>query len=70
LYVVGRGTFHEAKRPSASRAVFTYVGSGINVDVLKFSHEKGLFRKHGVEISLIYHTTGPAATKAVVAGPA
>ena len=60
----------ETKKPSASRAVFAYVGSGVNVDVLKFSNEKGLFKKHGVEMSLIYHTTGPAATKAVVSGMA
>lgn len=60
----------EIKKGSAPRAVFAYVGSGINVDVLKLSHEKGLFKKHGVEMSLMYFSTGPAATQAVATGSA
>lgn len=58
----------DARSASAWRTVFAYVGSGANVDVLKFSHEKGLFKKHGLNMTMIYVTTGVMSTQAVVAG--
>lgn len=58
------------KKPAPSSIIFAYVGSGANVDVLKFSHQKGLFRKHGLEMSLIYVTDGILSTQAVVSGTA
>ncbi len=61
-----------SKRPSSSSTVFAYVGSGANVDVLKFSHEKGFFKKHGLDMTMFYVSTGKksmqASIEAVVSG--
>jgi ABC-type nitrate/sulfonate/bicarbonate transport system substrate-binding protein len=56
--------------PSASSTVFAYVGSGANVDVLKFSHEKGLFKKHALDMRMIYFADEAMSTQAVVSGTA
>jgi ABC-type nitrate/sulfonate/bicarbonate transport system substrate-binding protein len=53
-----------------SSIIFAYVGSGANVDVLKFSHEKGLFKKHGVDMTPIYVADGVLSTQAVISGRA
>jgi NitT/TauT family transport system substrate-binding protein len=62
------------KKPSTSSTIFAYVGSGANVDVLKFSHEKGLFIKHGLQMTMLYVSTGSespqASLQAVASGTA
>ena len=60
----------DIKRPSASSTVFAYVGSGVNVDVLKLSHEKGLFKKHGLDMAMIYFNDETMSTQAVISGTA
>jgi ABC-type nitrate/sulfonate/bicarbonate transport system substrate-binding protein len=64
------GFILDIKKPSASSTVFAYVGSGVNVDVLKFSHGKGLFKKHGLDMSMIYFSDEVMSTQAVVSGTA
>jgi NitT/TauT family transport system substrate-binding protein len=59
-----------ADKAAASSIIFAYVGSGANVDVLKFSHEKGLFKKHGVDMTPIYVADGVLSTQAVISGRA
>ena len=60
----------DIKRHSASSTVFAYVGSGVNVDVLKLSHEKGLFKKHGLDMAMIYFNDETMSTQAVISGTA
>ena len=40
------------------------------MDVLKFSQEKGLFKKHGVDMTPIYVADGVLSTQAVISGRA
>jgi len=40
------------------------------VDVLKFSHEKGLFKKHGLDMTMLYVSDAALSTRAVVSGTA
>ena len=49
---------------------FAYVGSGVNVDVLKFSHEKGMFKKHGLDMNMTYFSDESMSTTAVASGTA
>jgi NitT/TauT family transport system substrate-binding protein len=51
----------DAKRPSTSSVAFAYIGSGANVDILKFSYEKSFFEKYGVDLVL----TSPDSTTSV-----
>jgi len=63
----------DAKRPSTSSVAFAYFGSGANVDILKFSYEKSFFKKHGVDLVLIYPgstTSVRIAIKEVISGTA
>jgi NitT/TauT family transport system substrate-binding protein len=53
-----------------ANVVFAYVGSGANVDVLKFSHEKGLFKKRNLEMTLVYVADGVLSNQAVTSGRA
>ncbi|MGH7829121.1 MAG: ABC transporter substrate-binding protein [Candidatus Binatia bacterium] len=58
----------DGKKPLSSSTVFGYVGSGANVDLLKFSHEKGLFKKHGLDITMLYFSEGTQSMQAINSG--
>lgn len=62
----------DTQKTSLASIVFAYIGSGANVNILKFSHEKGLFKKHGLDMTTIYLSTSPkskqASTQAVISG--
>jgi NitT/TauT family transport system substrate-binding protein len=58
------------KKTSSPSISFAYVGSGVNVDVLKFSHEKDMFKKHGLDMSMIYFADETMSTRAVASGTA
>jgi NitT/TauT family transport system substrate-binding protein len=49
---------------------FVYTGSGGQSDVVKFTHSEGLFRKHGLDVSMVYVTSGVTTTQAVASGTA
>jgi NitT/TauT family transport system substrate-binding protein len=53
-----------------TRLNFIYTGSGGQSDVVKFTHSEGLFRKHGLDVSMIYVVSGVTTTQAVASGTA
>jgi NitT/TauT family transport system substrate-binding protein len=57
---------------SADLAPINFVssGSGGIVDVIKFSHKHGLFKKHGLEMTIIFVNSGVLTAQTVVAGSA
>lgn len=48
----------DAKKAPSSSVAFAHIGSGANVDILKFAYEKGFFKKYGVDLIL----TSPGST--------
>lgn len=49
---------------------FVYSGTGGSTDVIKFSNEGGNFKKRGVELTMIYVTSGVITAQTVVSGTA
>ena len=49
---------------------FVYTGSGSQSDALKFSHEAGFFKKHGVDLTLLYVTSGVITSQTMASGSA
>lgn len=49
---------------------FVYTGSGSQSDVLKFSHEAGFFRKRGLDLTMLYVTSGVITSQTMVSGSA
>jgi NitT/TauT family transport system substrate-binding protein len=49
---------------------FVFTGSGSQSDVLKFSHESGFFKKRGVDLTMLYVTSGVITSQTIVAGSA
>jgi NitT/TauT family transport system substrate-binding protein len=56
------------KKPVSLNTVFGYVGSGANVDLLKFSHEQNLFKKHGLDMAMLYYSEGVQSMQAISSG--
>jgi len=49
---------------------FVYTGSGSQSDALKFSYEAGFFRKRGLDLTMLYVTSGITTTQTIVSGAA
>jgi NitT/TauT family transport system substrate-binding protein len=49
---------------------FVYTGSGSQSDALKFSYEAGFFKKHGLNLTMLYVTSGVITTQTIVSGSA
>src|SRR6266511_3261905 len=49
---------------------FVYTGSGSQSDALKFSHEAGFFRKRGLDLTMLYVTSGVTTSQTIVSGAA
>jgi NitT/TauT family transport system substrate-binding protein len=49
---------------------FVYTGSGGQTDALKFTHENGFFKKHGIDATMIYVVSGVTTAQAITAGSA
>ena len=49
---------------------FVYTGSGSQSDALKFSYEGGFFRKRGVDLTMLYVTSGVTTSQTIVSGTA
>jgi NitT/TauT family transport system substrate-binding protein len=49
---------------------FVYTGSGSQSDALKFSYEAGYFKKRGLELTMLYVTSGVITSQTIVSGAA
>jgi ABC-type nitrate/sulfonate/bicarbonate transport system substrate-binding protein len=49
---------------------FVYTGSGSQSDALKFSYETGFFRKRGLDLTMLYVTSGITTSQTIVSGAA
>jgi len=49
---------------------FVYTGSGSQSDALKFSHEAGFFKKHGLNMTMLYVTSGVITSQTMASGSA
>ncbi|HEY7560243.1 MAG TPA: ABC transporter substrate-binding protein [Candidatus Binatia bacterium] len=49
---------------------FVYTGSGSQSDVLKFSYEGGYFKRRGLELTMLYVTSGVITSQTIVSGAA
>ena len=49
---------------------FVYTGSGSQSDALKFSYEAGFFKKHGLDLTMLYVTSGVTTSQTIVSGAA
>jgi NitT/TauT family transport system substrate-binding protein len=49
---------------------FVYTGSGSQSDALKFSYEAGFFRKRGLDLTMLYVTSGVTTAQTIVSGAA
>src|SRR5687767_8595843 len=49
---------------------FVYTGSGSQSDVLKFSYETGFFRRRGLDLTMLYVTSGIITSQTIVSGAA
>ena len=47
---------------------FVYTGSGSQSDALKFSHEAGFFKKRGLDMTMLYVTSGVITSQTIVSG--
>ncbi|HSE88884.1 MAG TPA: hypothetical protein VLJ79_21885 [Candidatus Binatia bacterium] len=47
---------------------FVYTGSGSQSDALKFSYESGFFRKRGLDLTMLYVTSGVTTSQTIVSG--
>ncbi|HEX5021568.1 MAG TPA: ABC transporter substrate-binding protein, partial [Candidatus Binatia bacterium] len=59
--------------PSAGNAQliplnFVYTGSGGQSDALKFSHEQGFFTKRGLNLTMLYVTSGVITSQTITSG--
>jgi NitT/TauT family transport system substrate-binding protein len=49
---------------------FVYTGSGSQSDALKFSYEAGFFRTRGLDLTMLYVTSGVTTSQTIVSGAA
>ena len=49
---------------------FVYTGSGSQSDALKFSYEAGFFKKRGVDLTMLYVTSGITTSQTIISGAA
>jgi len=49
---------------------FVYTGPGSQSDALKFSYEAGFFKKHGLDLTMLYVTSGVTTSQTIVSGAA
>jgi len=49
---------------------FVYTGSGSQSDALKFSYEAGYFKKRGLDLTMLYVTSGITTSQTIVSGAA
>ena len=49
---------------------FVYTGSGSQSDALKFSYESGFFRRRGLDLTMLYVTSGVTTSQTIVSGAA
>jgi NitT/TauT family transport system substrate-binding protein len=49
---------------------FVYTGSGSQSDALKFAYEAGFFKKRGLNLTMLYVTSGVITTQTIVSGSA
>jgi NitT/TauT family transport system substrate-binding protein len=49
---------------------FVYTGSGSQSDALKFSYEGGFFKKRGLDVTMLYVTSGVTTSQTIVSGAA
>jgi NitT/TauT family transport system substrate-binding protein len=49
---------------------FVYTGSGGQSDALKFSYETGFFKKRGLDLTMLYVTSGVITSQTIVSGSA
>jgi NitT/TauT family transport system substrate-binding protein len=49
---------------------FVYTGSGSQSDALKFSYEAGFFKKRGLDLTMLYVTSGITTSQTIVSGAA
>ncbi|MGH8514575.1 MAG: ABC transporter substrate-binding protein, partial [Gammaproteobacteria bacterium] len=49
---------------------FVYTGSGSQSDALKFSYEAGFFKKHGLNMTMLYVTSGVITSQTMASGSA
>jgi NitT/TauT family transport system substrate-binding protein len=47
---------------------FVYTGSGGQSDALKFSYEEGFFKKHGLNLTMLYVTSGVITSQTIASG--
>jgi NitT/TauT family transport system substrate-binding protein len=47
---------------------FVYTGSGGQSDALKFSYENGFFRKRGLDVTMLYVTSGVITSQTITSG--
>lgn len=47
---------------------FVYTGSGSQTDALKFSYEEGFFKKHGLNLTMLYVTSGVITSQTIASG--
>ena len=67
--VVPARRFADRKRQLAPLN-FVYTGSGSQSDALKFSYEAGFFRKRGLDLTMLYVTSGITTSQTIVSGAA
>jgi ABC-type nitrate/sulfonate/bicarbonate transport system substrate-binding protein len=53
-----------------TRLNVVYTGSGGQSDVVKFTYSEGVFRKHGLDASMVYVVSGVTTAQAVASGTA
>ncbi|HLN86483.1 MAG TPA: ABC transporter substrate-binding protein [Candidatus Limnocylindrales bacterium] len=49
---------------------FVYTGSGSQSDALKFSYEAGFFKKRGLDLTMLYVTSGITTVQTIISGAA
>src|SRR2546422_11045658 len=60
--------FRPESAPSIERVVLGYSGVGSGEEVHHFAKEVGLFRKHGLDVEIVYIAGGATVVQAVIAG--
>jgi len=60
--------FRPESAPSIERVVLGYSGVGSGEEVHHFAKEVGLFRKHGLDVEIVYIAGGSTVVQAMIAG--
>ncbi len=59
-----------AARAQLTPLNFVYTGSGSQSDALKFAYEAGFFKKHGLDMTMLYVTSGVITSQTMASGSA